>query len=769
MRRRKLLVVVLPILVVVGAIGAWAYWTATGSGTASGSVGTLNAPTNVVAKAANNSTVSGPSPVTITWTAPSGGVAPTGYRVIRDDGFAQTGASCGVVTATSCTDSGVPDGTYTYTVRSLYNNSWTADSTASNSLTVQNQAATTTGLTSSDNPSVVGEQVTYTATVSSSGSGTPTGTVTFKDGASTISCGSGSSSFDGTSATCKVTYGSPTGGSPHSITAVYSGDAHFFGSTSNAVSQAVLKAATTTSVASSANPSVVGQQVTYTATVSVTSPGGATPAGTVDFKDGGTTVCSAKPLTGSAPFTATCQQTYGATSSGHSITAVYSGDSLTATSTSSALNQVVNQAATTTALASSANPSVVGQQVTYTATVTVNSPGAGTPSGSVTFKDGGSTISCEAGSGSFNGSTATCKQTYNAVSAGHSITAVYNGDASFATSTSSAATQVVNQAATTTSVASSANPSVVGQQVTYTATVSVTSPGAGTPTGTVTFKDGTTALTCESGSSAFNGSIATCKQTYGTTGSHSITAVYGGDINFATSTSTALNQSVNGPDTFTLNNPGTQTAGTAFNVTITAKLPGGSTTDTAYNGTKCLTFSGPGNSPNNTAPTYPAQGACAAGESSASFASGVAIVSVSLFKAQASTTLTATQGAITGNTSFAVNSAGVAMSVAGTFCGTSNYPKNSTQTLSVAVPNDAYGNAFTRTAAAAVGLSLTNTGNWGFGVATGTGTTTVNITTGPANNTFSVAESGSGKSTVISITSVPSGFTIGSSCAMTST
>ena len=55
--------------------------------------------------------------------------------------------------------------------------------------------------------------------------------------------------------------------------------------------------------------------------------------------------------------------------------------------------------------------------------------------------------------------------------ASHSITAVYNTDGNFSTSTSGTVTQVVNQASSTTSLASSVNPSVFGQSVTFTATV----------------------------------------------------------------------------------------------------------------------------------------------------------------------------------------------------------------------------------------------------------------------------------------------------------
>jgi hypothetical protein len=78
----------------------------------------------------------------------------------------------------------------------------------------------------------------------------------------------------------------------------------------------------------------------------------------------------------------------------------------------------------------------------------------------------------------------------------HSITATYGGDGKINQSTSQAVSQTVNQAGTTLSLGSTPtpNPSSVGQTVTFTATVTVKSPGAGTPTGKVTFKDGSSVL-----------------------------------------------------------------------------------------------------------------------------------------------------------------------------------------------------------------------------------------------------------------------------------
>src|SRR5207253_8687605 len=78
--------------------------------------------------------------------------------------------------------------------------------------------------------------------------------------------------------------------------------------------------------------------------------------------------------------------------------------------------------------------------------------------------------------------------------ASHTITAVYNGDANFNTSTSPSLTQAVNKASTSTTLASSTNTTVFGQPVIYTATISAVAPGAVTPTGTLTFKDVTHTL-----------------------------------------------------------------------------------------------------------------------------------------------------------------------------------------------------------------------------------------------------------------------------------
>ena len=195
------------------------------------------------------------------------------------------------------------------------------------------------------------------------------------------------------------------------------------------VCAAAVSGATSTSVASSLNPSTVGQSVTFTATVT-----GNSPTGTVQFKNGAANLGGPVALNGSGAATfATSALTQGS----HSITAVYAGDANNATSTSPVLTQVVNAlpaGATTTALSSSLNPSTVGQAVTFTATVS-----GASPTGSVQFFNGASSL----GTSALAGGVATL--TTSALTQGsHTITAVYSGDASNATSTSPAVQQVVN-------------------------------------------------------------------------------------------------------------------------------------------------------------------------------------------------------------------------------------------------------------------------------------------------------------------------------------
>ena len=134
-----------------------------------------------------------------------------------------------------------------------------------------NQASTTTSVTSSINPSGVDQSVTFTATVAPAFLGGPTGTVTFRVNGNLLGTGTLSTPGGVTTATFTANPNTLPLGSLQ-ITADYAGDANFLAS-SGSTSHTVLRG-TSTALASSANPSAFGQPVTFTATVTPTTPGG---------------------------------------------------------------------------------------------------------------------------------------------------------------------------------------------------------------------------------------------------------------------------------------------------------------------------------------------------------------------------------------------------------------------------------------------------------------------------------------------------------------
>jgi hypothetical protein len=376
--------------------------------------------------------------------------------------------------------------------------------------------AAKTKVIASLNPSVFGQSVKFTATVSS-GSGIPPGTVVFFDGSTSL----GSATLvngHGSIFTSVLQAGSD------SITAVYQGSLKFNSSVSAPFQQVVNPATTTTSLASSLNPALITELVTYTATVASQYGGAAT--GTVMFQDGGSTVATVTMVGGQAAYT-----TKYTTPATHTITATYSGDTNNAGSVSSALVEQVNRGVPTkTVLVTSGSPSFVGNPVTFTATVT---PSHGTiPDGElVTFFDGTVAIgtgSTASGVATFTTSSLTAKT--------HTIKATYPGDTIFQSSTGSV-TQVVEKYPTTTSLTSSLNPSQFGQAVTFTAQVTSTGPA---PTGKVKFLDGTTGI----GSATLSGGVAKLTKSTLAVGTHPITAEYLSDAFSAKSTSAVVNQVV---------------------------------------------------------------------------------------------------------------------------------------------------------------------------------------------------------------------------------
>lgn len=189
----------------------------------------------------------------------------------------------------------------------------------------------------------------------------------------------------------------------------------------------------------SANPVLVGNQVTYSVTVSSPTGSGPAPTGKVTFVDGNNSISSCILLDLSASDTQSCTVSYPADQVGdHTITVNYTGDLNYALTRSVPLYEAVTLATTSTEVAGDVNPVNAGSRVVYTATVTSD---GSAPSGAVDFYDGTLKICPQVG---LSGGSAQCPQTYDATQLGdHHITASYLGDTTHAPSGSNTWTETV--------------------------------------------------------------------------------------------------------------------------------------------------------------------------------------------------------------------------------------------------------------------------------------------------------------------------------------
>ena len=128
----------------------------------------------------------------------------------------------------------------------------------------------------------------------------------------------------------------------------------------------------------------------------------------------------------------------------------------------------------------------------------------------------------------------------------HSLTATYDGDGNYASSSSAPLIQTIDAGSAALTLASSAGTITFKNPVTFTASLPATA------TGNVTFLDGDTLL----GTAAANGGTATFTTSALSAGSRAITAVYEGDANFSGSTSPTLTQTVLKASTTTSLAPG---------------------------------------------------------------------------------------------------------------------------------------------------------------------------------------------------------------------
>jgi hypothetical protein len=177
----------------------------------------------------------------------------------------------------------------------------------------------------------------------------------------------------------------------------------------------------------------------------------------------------------------------------------------------------VNKATPTVTLISSLNPANYGTPVTFTA----QTPASAT--GSMTFYDGGTII----GTGTISGGVAT--YTTNALgTATHNITASYGGDSNYLPAVSAVLSEVIIRTSATVTLTSSVTPSSYGNLVTFTFTATGVA-GLATPTGIVVLTDGVNWLASPPLDASGQARFSTASLL---SGSHTLTAVYGGDVNY---------------------------------------------------------------------------------------------------------------------------------------------------------------------------------------------------------------------------------------------
>jgi uncharacterized protein (TIGR03437 family) len=397
------------------------------------------------------------------------------------------------------------------------------------SLTV-NKAGTNTGIFASNNS--IGTSISPSPAVVPSAA-LPTGTIQLFNGGTLLA----TAGVNGGSATFAYFVGN--------LTATYSGDANYNGSTSSAVTF-YPPATSSVSIASSLNPAAFGQAVTFSATLTTNGGPGAFPTGTVVFLDGATQLAT-RPLASPQVSFTTSALSPGA----HIITAQYSGDSIYPGAQAS-LAETVYAPVTMSVTASPATPQA-GQTVTLTANVNAaGNSGLANPTGQVTFTMPNSVFfgpTLTLGTASLSSSGAASINISTLPVGTSTITARYSGDGIW-----SPASSTVSVTVSSSNTSTAISVSMTDGQLSLIGMVSTVAPANGTPTGAVQFLDMTNNQVL--GNTNLTGGKATLRiapsAAAGAIG-HAIVAVYSGDNNFQGSTSPALPVAVNAASTYSAN------------------------------------------------------------------------------------------------------------------------------------------------------------------------------------------------------------------------
>lgn len=552
--------------------------------------------TTVISASTTTPTAGQTITVTVTVSAANpGATPPTGTVNVTLNGISQGYApiSTNNNATTGTLQITIPGGQATYTLQGIYGGDTNYDQSTSSVLTLTlTRSATTTKLTAS--PSIISKSTPETLTAqisptSSSGSSTTiTGSVTFYDGANslgTVTVNAGTAILTGVVLSTSGT---------HSLTAVYSGDTSWYGSTSPVV--VLVGPATTTTVISPATLTpTAGATLTVGAVITGSTAEGNPPSGTLSITvDGVQTAIGS--LSGGLSAVGNASVTVPGLSPGtHTLVGIYSGDSNYQGSTSAGVTVTVGKGNTTTTL--TASSTVVNSSVPETLTATVAAATGSTITtaitGTVTFFDGTSTL----GAATVNGGSAVLAGVILPTATTHTLTAVYSGDTNWNGSTSPVVV-LQGPTSTTTVITPSATTLPAGSTLTVTGVVTgaVVEPSA--PSGSLSISvDGVSAgvgsLTGTSNRSTAQVVLAALAP-----GSHLLVGSYSGDSYYNASTSAAVTVSVAKGNTVTTlaASPTSLSTGVPESLTATVAAATGSTGLTAaitgtvsfYDGTTLL-------------------------------------------------------------------------------------------------------------------------------------------------------------------------------------
>ena len=256
---------------------------------------------------------------------------------------------------------------------------------------------------------------------------------------------------------------SPVGTGIHYVEAMYPGDVNNASGVSNLVPLLAVQVPTKlTLTAIPSGGSSVSQPVTLTATLDQFFAQNHYASGSVMFTSGTLNLGSASVINGVATLTTTVLP-----AGTDKLTATYPGDTNFVASTAS-VTEIVNPAVSATTLVAGPNPAGIGQTVTLTSGVT---GGGASPTGAVTFYDGGTAL----GAGALDASGHVTYTTATLTLGTHALTSAYAGNAIYPPSTSPAVSEIIETAGFTMTLSS---PSVTLQTYRHTTTaVTLTSYG----------------------------------------------------------------------------------------------------------------------------------------------------------------------------------------------------------------------------------------------------------------------------------------------------